>query len=260
MCGRYGLFGGPAALAAAFEPAFGADAAASLRTAFEALDPPLAPRYNLAPTQRAPVVVRARDADAASTAGSTAASTAASTATPLVVRWARWGLIPHWVDDPATFRATLVNARAETAHAKPSFRDALRHDRCLVPVDGFYEWREAEGGKRPYWIRRRDRTPLLLAGLHAVHEGATPPDSFTILTTRPGPLMVQLHDRQPVVLPPPWAAAWMEPGRRRAEDVAAFLAPAANDALEAIPVSRAVNRPTNDAPDLLTPEGDALRT
>lgn len=250
VCGRYGLFGGAAALAAAFEPAFGMDVATSLRRAFEALDPPLAPRYNLAPTQRAPIVVRApaRDADGGSSVA------------PLAVRWARWGLIPHWVDDPATFRATLVNARAETAHAKPSFRDALRHDRCLVPVDGFYEWREAEGGKRPWWIRRRDRAPLLLAGLHAVHAGATPADSFTILTTHPGPLMAQLHDRQPVVLPPPWAAAWMEPGRRRAEDVAEFLAPAANDALEAIPVSRAVNRPANDAPDLLTPEGDALRT
>lgn len=192
------------------------------------------------------------DADAASDDG--------AAATPLAVRWARWGLIPHWVDDPATFRATLVNARAETVHAKPSFRDAVRRDRCLVPVDGFYEWRAEAGGKRPFWIRRRDRTPLLLGGLHAVHPGAETPDSFTILTTRPGPLMAQLHDRQPVVLPPPWAAGWMEPDRRRAEDLAAFLEPALNGALEAIPVSRAVNRPTYDAPDLVTSEGDALRT
>ena len=257
MCGRYGLFDDAGTLAGAFAPAFGDAVAGSLHRAFEALEPPLAPRWNLAPTQRAPVVVATGDAadDAADDATDGAAAAAA-----LDVRWARWGLIPHWVDDPAAFRATLVNARAETAHAKPSFRDALRRDRCLVPVSGFYEWRATEDGKQPYWIRRRDRAPLLLAGLHAVHPAAATPDSFTILTTRPGPLMAQLHDRQPVVLPPPWAAAWMDPTRRRAEDVAELLEPAANDALEALPVSRAVNRPSRDDPEVLTPEGPALRT
>ena len=230
MCGRYGLFHQASEIA----EAFGADIAR--------LDPPLAPRYNVAPTQQAVVIVPSADG-------------------PPVAITARWGLIPHWAKDPSSFKATLVNARSETAHEKPSFRDALKRDRCLVPASGFYEWHAAEPGarKQPYWIRRRDGQPLALAGLHARNERAEPADSFTILTTRPNALMARLHDRQPVIVPRGAIPIWFDPERRDAAALADLLEPGDPAELEAVPVSTAVNRPGHDGPELLEPEGEPLR-
>lgn len=229
MCGRYGLFHDASEIA----EAFGADIAR--------LDPPPAPRYNVAPTQNAPILVP-RDGEGR------------------VALMARWGLIPHWAKDPATFRATLVNARSESAHEKPSFRDALKRDRCVVPASGFYEWRAPEDGgrKQPFWIRRRDGAPLALAGLHARNARAEPPDSFTILTTRPNALMARLHDRQPVILPAGAIDAWFDPERRDAASLSDLLEPSDPAELEAIPIGTAVNRPGNDGPELLEPTGEAL--
>lgn len=230
MCGRYGLFHESNDLAQMFD----ADLAR--------LDPPLSPRYNVAPTQLAPIVLPGDDGGR-------------------IAMRARWGLVPHWVKDPATFRATLLNARSETAHEKPSFRDAFKRDRCVVPVSGFYEWRAPdEGGpKQPFWIRRRDRRPLGLAGLHARNDRSDTPDSFTILTTRPNRLMEQIHDRQPVILPPGALALWFDPERNDAASLSDLLEPTAADELEAVPIGRSVNRPTNDEPDLLEPTGEPLR-
>jgi putative SOS response-associated peptidase YedK len=230
VCGRYGLFHDADVLA----DLFGADVAR--------LDPPLAPRYNLAPTQGAPILVPRDDEGR------------------VLIR-ARWGLIPHWAKDPATFRATLINARSESAHEKPSFRDALKRDRCVVPASGFYEWRAAEGGgpKQPFWIRRRDGAPLALAGLHARNERAETADSFAILTTRPNALMARIHDRQPVILPPGAIDAWFDPERRDAAALSDLMEPHGAEELEAVPIGRAVNRPTNDGAELLEPVGDALR-
>lgn len=230
MCGRYGLFHDASEIA----EAFGADIAR--------LDPPPAPRYNLAPTQNAPILVP-RDGEGR------------------VALLARWGLIPHWAKDPATFRATLVNARSESAHEKPSFRDAFKRDRCVVPASGFYEWRAPEGGgrKQPFWIRRRDGAPMALAGLHARNERAETPDSFTILTTRPNALMARLHDRQPVILPAATIDAWFDPERRDAASLSDLLEPDDPSELEAIPIGTAVNRPGNEGPELLEPEGEPLR-
>jgi putative SOS response-associated peptidase YedK len=230
MCGRYGLFHDAGEIAEAFD----ADLAR--------LDPPLGPRWNLAPTQAAPIVLPQGDAGR-------------------VALMARWGLIPHWAKDPASFRATLVNARAETAHEKPSFRDAFKRDRCVVPASGFYEWRAPEGGgrKQPFWIRRRDGAPLALAGLHARNAAADPADSFTILTTRPNALMERLHDRQPVIVPSAAIDAWFDPKRRDAAALSDLLEPNDPAELEAIPVGTAVNRPGNDGPELLEPTGEPLR-
>lgn len=230
MCGRYGLFHDASEIA----EAFGADIAR--------LDPPPAPRYNLAPTQNAPILVP-RDGEGR------------------VALMARWGLIPHWAKDPATFRATLVNARSESAHEKPSFRDALKRDRCVVPASGFYEWRAPEGGgrKQPFWIRRRDGAPLALAGLHARNERAETPDSFTILTTRPNALMARLHDRQPVILAAAAIDAWFDPERRDAASLSDLLEPNDPAELEAVPIGTGVNRPGNEGPELLEPQGEPLR-
>lgn len=202
---------------------------------------PVTPRYNVAPTQEALI---ARDAGDG-----------------VHLEEARWGLLPHWVKDPASFKATLFNARAETAAEKPSFRDAFRSSRCAVPISGFFEWRAAPegGGKQPYWIRRRDERPLALAGLYSVNAAFGDTLTFTVLTSRPGPLMAQLHDRQPVILPEATLPAWLAPGRKRSAELAELLEPRLDDPLEAVPVSTAVNRPGNGGAELLEPVGEALR-
>ncbi|MEX2502284.1 MAG: SOS response-associated peptidase [Trueperaceae bacterium] len=228
MCGRYGLFHEASEIATSF----GADIAR--------LDPPLRPRYNLAPTQGAPIVL-SRDGEGR------------------VALTARWGLIPHWVRDPATFRATLINARSESAHAKPSFRDAFRDARCLVPASGFYEWSPSEAGgpKRPWFVRRRDGSLLALAGLYASRPEGT---SFTIVTTRPNALLERIHDRQPVIVPQGALDAWLDPARRDAAALSDLLEPSDPDALEVVPVSTRVNAPRNDAPDLIVAVGTPLTT
>lgn len=230
MCGRYGLFHDGSEIA----DLFGADIAH--------LEPAYAPRYNVAPTQRAPILVP-RDG-----AGR-------------VFLTARWGLVPHWVKDPAEFKATLVNARAESAHQKPSFRDALRSARCVVPASGFYEWRkpEGDGAKQPYLVRRRDGAPMALAGLYAVRETREPPASFTILTTRPNALTALVHDRQPVILPIGAIDAWFDPARDDPADLADLLEPNPAAELEAVPISTAVNAPSEDGPSIVEPSGDPLR-
>lgn len=234
MCGRYGLFHDGSEIA----DLFGAQIAQLSRAH------PV-PRYNLAPTQEAPILVPRDEDDGA---GRTFLA-------------ARWGLIPHWVKDPAAFRATLVNARAESAHDKPSFRDAIRSSRCAVPASGFYEWRKPEdgGAKQPYLIRRRDQAPMALAGLYAEREEREPPASFAILTTRPNALTELLHDRQPVILPIDALDDWFDPARRDAADLADLLEPNDPQELEAVPISTAVNAPATDEADLITPAGEVLR-
>lgn len=121
----------------------------------------------------------------------------------------RWGLEPGWVREPGQVKGTLFNARAESVAEKPSFRDALRRARCIVPVSGFYEWQVIPGAKRkqPYWITRSDGRPLLFAGLYALHEWGA---SFTILTTAPNELMQAIHDRMPVILDPADVDRWLD--------------------------------------------------
>lgn len=225
MCGRYSLFEDPSRLADI------------LRVEVTAA---LAPRFNIAPTQEAPIV------------------------TPEAERgrtWktARWGLLPHWAD-PQTFKATLINARSETAAAKPSFRDAFKKGRCVVPASGFFEWRKEEGGaKQPYFIHRRDGEPLLFAGLSSYNvKGPEPIRSYTILTSRPNLLMQYLHDRQPVILTPEQVDEWLDTSARSFEQLEPLLEPNDPAELEAIPVSKLVNSPANDRPEILEPEGEPV--
>lgn len=231
MCGRYGLFHDGSEIA----NLFGAQGAQ-----LEAID--YRPRYNVAPTQGAPIVVP-RDGEGR------------------VFLTARWGLIPHWVKEPSAFRSTLVNARAESAHEKPSFRDALKSHRCVVPASCFYEWKAAEekGPKQPYLIRRRDGAPMALAGLYARREEREPPASFVILTTRPNALTALLHDRQPVILPITALDAWLDPALDDASDVADLLEPNDPTELEAVPISAEINATGTDEPELIRPKGEPLR-
>lgn len=205
----------------------------SLAEVFDLADVPhLPPRFNVAPTQTAPVVVEG----------------------PPGVRRIepmRWGLVPSWADDPSIGNR-MINARAETAATKPAFRDALRCRRCLVPADGFFEWVDAGGARQPIHLRRRDRGVFALAGLWDVwRKGAQPLETFTLLTTSPNDLLRPIHDRMPVVVRPEHFALWLDPGCRDAARLTPLVQPWTAEEWEAVPVSRRVNDPRHDAPDCL---------
>ena len=192
-------------------------------------------RYNIAPTQ--PIAVVDAGLDGVRHA-----------------RLVRWGLIPAWTKDAKT-QSLLFNARSETAADKPSFRTAMRHRRCLVPASGFYEWRRMGTAKMPYYIRPRDGSTMAFAGLTETWLGSdgSEIDTGAILTTGANRLMAMLHDRMPVVLDPKDWDEWLDCGNRRPRDVAHLLKPAADDLLEAIPVSERANSVSNDDEALIAP-------
>ncbi|TVQ30969.1 MAG: SOS response-associated peptidase [Phycisphaeraceae bacterium] len=165
---------------------------------------------------------------------------------------ARWGLIPSWAKDPS-IGSRMINARAETAAAKPAFRAAMRRRRCIVPADSFYEWQAVEGAKRkqPWRIHRADGEPLRFAGLWEVwDQGDGPLESFTVITTAANDFMRPMHDRMPTIIEPEDTDVWLDP-EAIADAVQALLRPAADGALLAHPVSTRVNSPANDDPSLI---------
>jgi putative SOS response-associated peptidase YedK len=188
----------------------------------------LAPRYNIAPTQ--PVVaVRVEGGRRR------------------LVRL-RWGLIPAWADDPAIGNR-MINARAETAAEKPSFRQAFRSRRCLVAADGFFEWQKRAGKKQPFHIHLRDRGPFAIAGLwERWSKGSEPVESCTLLTTSANALVSPIHDRMPVILAPADFDTWLDPALTDVERVQALLRPHDAGAMAATPVGTLVNNPRCDEP------------
>jgi putative SOS response-associated peptidase YedK len=217
MCSRYSLTSPPEAVRAYF------------RYQNEAVFPP---RYNIAPTQPTSIV-----------------RLTAPGARELAL--VRWGLIPPWVKDPRQF-STLINARGETASEKPAFRGAMRHKRCLVPADGFYEWTGAPGRKRPHLIRRRDGGLLAFAGIYEHWLGAdgSELESMAILTVATNGAVARLHERMPAILPPEHFDAWLDCRGVAANAAVGLLAPAADDLLEIIEVSAKLNNPRNDGPEV----------
>jgi putative SOS response-associated peptidase YedK len=147
----------------------------------------------------------------------------------------------------------LVNARAETAASRPSFRDAFGKRRCVIPADGFYEWRAGPDGKRPIWFHRPDGGLLALAGLYEELPGAggVPERRFVVLTTTPNALVAKVHDRMPALLAPDDIEAWLRAPAPR------LLRPAPEDLLVATPVSRRVNAVAHDDAGCLRGEPDA---
>jgi putative SOS response-associated peptidase YedK len=198
--------------------------------------PEVPPRYNIAPSQEVPTVIRNRE-------------TAAREFWPM-----RWGLVPSWANDPSIGNR-LINARAETAATKPAFRRPLRERRCLILADGFYEWVREGRHKQPYCIRLRDGQPFAFAGLWDRWQPAEkkPLDTCTILTTPPNALIQPLHDRMPVMLAASAYDLWLDPAVQDVGRLQTLLAPYPADAMVAYPVSTRVNTPANDSPDLLTP-------
>lgn len=162
----------------------------------------------------------------------------------------RWGLEPQWAKSPDKVMGLWFNARSEGAADKPAFRDALKTARCVVPIDGFYEWQKVDSGKQPWFIYRADGLPMLLAGLYARHSWG---DSFTVLTTAANALMANLHDRMPVILDPEDTPRWLDPLVTDPSLVEDLMAPCPPEWLEAHMVSKAVGNVRNDSPELIEP-------
>lgn len=191
--------------------------------------------YNVAPTNEAAVVVHLDDHRA-------------------LVR-GRWGLVPS-LADAARPGPRPFNARAETIATSPLFRDAFRRRRCLVPVDGFYEWVPGPDGRRPFWIHDPAGAQIVLAGLWSPRtDPATgrPERTFTIITTRPNAFMAGIHDRMPVVLPTGRLNRWIDPATTDRGELLALLEPIDELDLDAREVARLVNDVRNDGPALLLP-------
>jgi len=164
----------------------------------------------------------------------------------------RWGLVPSWAKDPVIGRR-LINARAETLAEKPSFRSLIRKKRCLVPVDGFYEWRRSSTGRIPYYIRRKDASLFGFAGLY--DEWRDPAGSvlrtYTIITTGPNPLISPIHDRMPAIVREDDEAKWLGADPLPEPVIREILAPYPADALEAYPVPPDVNSPASEGGHLI---------
>ncbi|MEQ8406545.1 MAG: SOS response-associated peptidase [Oceanicaulis sp.] len=191
----------------------------------------LAPNWNAAPTQSLPIVRRGREGE-------------------MRLTEVRWGLVPHWSKTGPEGSKPLINARAETAAEKPTFRSALTRRRALIPADGFYEWAKTEAGKQPYFITRTDGEPMVFAGLwERWGEGDARIDSFAILTNAANADIAHLHHRCPVMIARSGFSAWLDPDA----DPQPFLKPAPDGVLTARPVSPRVNKVAENDESLLNP-------
>jgi putative SOS response-associated peptidase YedK len=220
MCSRYNLTTPLEAVRAYFQVANGE---------------PYPPRYNIAPTQPVLIVrldeVRRRE-----------------------LALVRWGLIPGWAKDPARL-SLMINARAEGAAEKASFRGAMRHRRCLVPANGFYEWTGKSGAREPHLVRRPDSELMAFAGLWESWLGAdgSEIDTMAILTVTASAALAALHDRMPAILLPEHFDAWLDTRAFSAEMAAEMLRPAPDGLLEYITVDPRLNNVRNEGPDLIKP-------
>jgi putative SOS response-associated peptidase YedK len=169
--------------------------------------------------------------------------------------WFRWGLIPFWAKD-MSIGARMINARAETIMEKPSFRQAFQKRRCIIPADGFFEWRKSADKKAPstpFYITLKDREPFAFAGLWETWRNPEGGEihSCTIITTAANEYMQPIHDRMPVILPKEECWQWLQPAP--APDLVRMLQPLNPDRLQAVEVGRSVNNPGFDSPENIIP-------
>ena len=163
----------------------------------------------------------------------------------------RWGLIPFWAKDPK-IGYKMTNARAETVATKPAYRQAFRQRRCLIAADGFYEWQATEGGKQPFLIRLKDGEPFVFAGLWERWEGeGRVIESCSIVVTEANERLREIHDRMPVILAPEAYDQWLKGESANVTALESLLRAYPAKLMEAYPVSRAVNSPRNDGPELI---------
>ena len=219
MCGRFVLTANPDVIQTAFD--------------LTSIPAQMTPRYNIAPTQ--PVAVITND-------------------DPKALTFYRWGLIPSWAKD-IKIGNQMINARSESVHEKPAFRSAFKRRRCLIPSDGFYEWRKEGGDKIPMFIHLKDREIFAMAGLWESWHSADGSEirSCTILTTEANSFMQTMHDRMPVILHKDDYEFWLSPEEQPVPALQALLKPFEPDAMAAYPVSKMVNRPNNDVPECIEP-------
>lgn len=170
------------------------------------------------------------------------------------LRLLQWGLVPFWADDPKT-GYKMINARAESVTQKPAYRKSFRSRRCLVPSDGFFEWKKVNGGKQPYWISLKEETIFCFAGLWDRWKGPEGEEieSYTIITTSPNSLVAPMHDRMPVILPSDAYAKWLDPANRDVDELGRLLTAYPEERMVAHPVSKRVNNPANDSVDCIKP-------
>jgi len=219
MCGRYTLRSSIEKLAEALE-------VASIKTDVRA-------RYNIAPTQKvAAVRVNENSREFINL---------------------KWGLVPGWAKEPE-MGARLINARSETVTEKPSFRDAFRHRRCLIPCDGFFEWRREGTRKQPFYFRMKDEQPFAFAGLWEHWEGdGEVIESCTILTTNANQVLAPVHDRMPVIVAPQDYELWLDTKTITPNKLTPLLRPYAATKMTSHLVGLGVNNPRSDSADLIAP-------
>jgi len=189
----------------------------------------LEPRYNVAPTQQVAVV--------------------RSTGEHNVLTPMRWGLIPSWAKD-ASIASHTINARCETVVEKPSFRHAIKYNRCIIPISGFYEWSHSGGRKIPHYIHLSDNSPISLAGIgeHWKSPEGEELETFSILTTSANSLMQTLHDRMPVILQPDSYCLWLDKKLQDPHHLEHIYKPYPEELMTYYEVPTLVNNPRFDSP------------
>lgn len=194
------------------------------------------PRFNIAPTQPVPVIRQhpkkpIRD-----------------------LSLMKWGLVPSWSKDPSA-GARMINARAETAHERPAFRDAFKYRRCLIPADGFYEWQRKAGSKQPFCFEVNDGELFAFAGLWEGWKDSSGNwlKTCSILTTTPNAVTTAVHDRMPVILDPESYDLWLDPEMQNVVAVSEVLRPYDAALMRCYPVSGRVNHVANDDEECCRP-------
>ena len=238
MCGRFVSAGSPDRIAAYFETVLPTEVVAES----------LGENYNVAPTQDIYAIVGTGDGAARLDAF-------------------HWGLVPSWAKD-RKIASRMINARGETLAEKPSFKSLFRTKRCIVPMDGFYEWKAGiDGGavnakgkplKQPMYVHRADGDPLAVAGLWTRWKDPDDPEgrflqSATVITTAANRMMSPVHDRMPVILPASRWATWLDPANDDLDALGALLVPCGDDVLVMHEVSTDVNNARNNRPDVMAP-------
>ena len=194
------------------------------------------PRYNIAPTQNVPIIRQ-------------------NPKEPVrKMSLVRWGLIPSWAKDPSA-GARMINARSETAHIKPAFRDALKCRRCLIPADAFYEWKRIGKSKQPYCFEVNEGELFGFAGIWDRWKNASDNavETCSILTTTPNAVTAGVHDRMPVILDIDSYDLWLDPGMKDVDLVSELLKPCSATIMRFYPVSARVNQVVNDDEECSTP-------
>jgi putative SOS response-associated peptidase YedK len=192
----------------------------------------ITPNYNVAPTQGVAAVMAEKG--------------------KRKLEMLHWGLIPSWAKDPEVGNR-MINARAETVAKKPSYRKAFKERRCLILADGFYEWQKTDSGKQPFYIRMQDESPFAFAGLWESWQNGHEIRSCTIITTAPNEVAASIHNRMPVILHPEDYEMWLDPDFDEREPLTTLLKPFPAEAMEAYPVSRRVNKPSNNDSGVIEP-------